>query len=424
MENKEKILKLFEKYKVDGFLNISQTSSKSLEYSPLHKEKSFESNESSGASLTLIKNNKKGVYKIDSYSFSKLENAFLNILEFIDFGEFDKDIKVPEIYDEITKDFSNIDLNDISLKDLETEADIFINYDFAKNLKIEGFSIGVSGVTNTYINSAGSFKTQIDNSSSLFMEITGENAGVGDTNYKYISSKQKPKVSIKDIKEIEKELIFKLKDSKTKLNPGIYDIALDRDLVIEFLDIVFSNMSNEQIRLGLSLFAKNNIGDKIFGDNFTIINNPNLENYTGNILFDKEGVTQKKTILFEKGVFKAKFYDYKNALKTSLDNLGNSQVSNIEFVGEGNSDYLKGCKILFTNLMAFHTVDEMTGKFSLLGEGYLLSDSGEKVDYIKNISLSSDIIELFSNIKSIGDDFKKDGNYKVPSLSFSNLKIV
>lgn len=424
MENKEKILKLFEKYKVDWFLNISQTSSKSLEYSPLHKEKSFESNESSGASLTLIKNNKKWVYKIDSYSFSKLENAFLNILEFIDFWEFDKDIKVPEIYDEITKDFSNIDLNDISLKDLETEADIFINYDFAKNLKIEWFSIWVSGVTNTYINSAWSFKTQIDNSSSLFMEITWENAWVWDTNYKYISSKQKPKVSIKDIKEIEKELIFKLKDSKTKLNPWIYDIALDRDLVIEFLDIVFSNMSNEQIRLWLSLFAKNNIWDKIFWDNFTIINNPNLENYTWNILFDKEWVTQKKTILFEKWVFKAKFYDYKNALKTSLDNLWNSQVSNIEFVWEGNSDYLKWCKILFTNLMAFHTVDEMTWKFSLLWEWYLLSDSWEKVDYIKNISLSSDIIELFSNIKSIWDDFKKDWNYKVPSLSFSNLKIV
>ena len=74
--------------------------------------------------------------------------------------------------------------------------------------------------------------------------------------------------------------------------------------------------------------------------------------------------------------------------------------------------------------MAFHTVDEATGKFSLNWEWYLLDENGEKVDYIKNISLSWDILNLFSSIKSIWDDFKENGNFKVPSISFSGQRVI
>jgi len=49
--------------------------------------------------------------------------------------------------------------------------------------------------------------------------------------------------------------------------------------------------------------------------------------------------------------------------------------------------------------MAFHTVDTSTGKFSLNGEGYLLKD-GKKQDFIRGISLSGSILDLFSNIKA------------------------
>ena len=40
------------------------------------------------------------------------------------------------------------------------------------------------------------------------------------------------------------------------------------------------------------------------------------------------------------------------------------------------------------------------------------------------MSLSGDIISLFSSMKAIGDDFKEDGNFRVPSISFKNQKVI
>lgn len=420
----DEILNLFKKYKVDGFVNISQSSSKSLEYSPLHNEISLDSSDNTSTNLTIIKEHKKWVFKIDWFDLEKIENAFIDLLKIIDFAEYDEDIILPNITDTLSKDFSSKELFDIDFDYLEKQAKKFINFPFEKNIKIEGFSIWVSNWAYTYINSNWSIKTQSDNWSFYYMDIYWENWEVVDNNYISKSLKQKPVITDEEIIKLQKELLFKIWETKTSFTPWDYDITLDRDVVIDFLDIVLGNMSAEGIRLWISLFAKNNIWDKIFWNNFTLKNNPTLENYTWDVLFDKEWVTQKETILFESWILKAKFYDYKNALKDWLENLWNSWVSNIEMIWETSKNYLVWSKILFTNLMAFHTVDEMTWKFSLNWEWYLLDENGEKNDYIKNISLSGDIISLFSSIKSIWDDYKDDWNFKVPSVSFYNQKVV
>jgi PmbA protein len=255
------------------------------------------------------------------------------------------------------------------------------------------------------------------------MEIFWENWGIRNNHYKYVSSKIKPEIKLENIQKLEQELLFKIWNSNSKIEPWIYDITLDREVVIDFLDIILWNMSAESIREWISLFSKNKIWDKIFSSKFSLINNPYLKNYTWNMLFDKEWVTAKRTILFENWILKSKFYDYKNALKEWLENIWNSTISNIELVWETDKNYLDWSKILFTNLMAFHTVDSITWKFSLDWEWFIL-ENWEKKDYIKNISLSGDIISLFSNIKAIWNDFKEDGNFRVPSITFKNQKII
>gem|GEM_PF-2205977 len=62
------------------------------------------------------------------------------------------------------------------------------------------------------------------------------------------------------------------------------------------------------------------------------------------------------------------FCDYKNTQKMNGVFLGNSGVYNIEMVCETDAHFLKESSLLITNLMAFHTVDANTGKFSLAGE--------------------------------------------------------
>lgn len=419
----QKIIQLFKKYDVEWFININHSLSKDLEYSPLHDEISLDSSENISTSVTILKNHKKSSFGIDGYGLDKIESALQDMLKIIDFAQYDEDINLPQITDSVEKDFSNHELDDITFDDLSSLFQTFKNYPFESNITIEGFSAGVNSATHIYINSLGAVKIQKDNGVFYFMELFWENGEKRETHYKYTSTKNKPKIQIEDIKNLQEELLAKISDGEVKLASGNYDIALDREVVIDFLDIIIGNMWAESIREGMSLFSKNTLWEKIFDEKFTIVNNPDLKNYTGTMLFDKEWVTAKKTVLFNKWRFASKFYDYKNALKEWIENLGNSTVSNIELIWESDKNYLQWCKILFTNLMAFHTVDTSTGKFSLNGQWYLL-ENGQKKDYIKNISLCWDIISLFSNIKAIGDDFKADGNFRVPSMSFKNQKVI
>lgn len=422
--NSQEIINLFKINKIDWFVNINLGNSKTLEYSPLYDDVSLESSDSLNTSVTIIKNNKKAVFAIDGYSIEKIDLAIKDMLKIIDFGQYDEDIVLPNITDNIEKDFSNLKLNLINFDDLNIEFEKFKNFKFKQNISIESFSIWVSSVKHIYINSLWSVKIQIDNSSYYYMDIFWEIAENRDNHYKYVSQKEFPEIKNEDIEKLQEELIYKISPTNSKIAPWLYDIVLDREVVGDFLEIILWNISAESIRESMSLFSSYNIWDKIFSSNFTLINNPELENYVWTMLFDKEWVTMKKTTLFEKWVFNAKLIDYKNALKEWMDKLWNSTISNIELIWEVDKNYLVWCKILFTNLMAFHTIDEITWKFSLNGEWYLLDDKGNKVDYIKNISLSWDIINLFSNIKSIWDDFMENGNLKVPSISFYSQKIV
>jgi predicted Zn-dependent protease len=137
----QNILNIFKKHNIEGFINISTTTSKDLEYSPLHDEISLDNSESTTTSIYVIKNNRKASFKIDSYSLEKIENSINDILKVIDFAETDKDIVLPNISDTIEKDFSNKELDKIDFDFLKNEFNKFKNFNFDEKVTIETFTI-------------------------------------------------------------------------------------------------------------------------------------------------------------------------------------------------------------------------------------------------------------------------------------------
>lgn len=421
--NHKEIIKLFKDSNLEWFVNIYNTKSKDLTYSPLYDEESFDSADNLSTSLVVIKNWKKAIFKLDWFDFESLKKAMSELSSIIDYSTFDKDIVMPEIFDEAVCDFSNLEVKNIWFDFLQNEFLKIKNFNFQKEISIESFSIWTKFSTQTYINSNWSVKTQSDSSSYYYIELLAKNDENSEVDYEYFESNVVPSIDFDKILELQKQLISKIKPNTKTLESWIYTVTLDKKVVWSFLEILLWNLSSEAIREWLSIFSNNKIWDKIFSDKLTLINNPNLPWYTWNVLFDSEWVTAKKTTLIENWVLKSKFYDYKNALKEWLENLWNSWIRNIELVWETTWEYLKWSKFLFTSLMAFHTVDASTWKYSLSGEWYLIH-CGKKSSFIKNISLSWDIVSLFSNIKSIWDDFFQDWNFKVPSITFEKQKVI
>lgn len=423
IKNYSNLVELFKKYNIEWFLNITEVKSKDLDYSPLHDEISIDSDENISTKVVIIKNNKKASFSIDWFSQEKIELAIQDLLSVIEYWEFDKDILLPNIHDSLTKDFSNQELNIINFDYLESQFTNFKKYNFNEFIKIESFSIWYKEIIHTYVNSNGSIKTQIDNSSFYFFELFADNWINRESDYEYKTFKTFPIVKNDSIKKLEEKLLNKIIINDNKIDSWVYNITLQNDVVANFIEIILDNLWAETIREWLSLFSKNSIWEKIFSEKFTLINNPDLDWYTWNLVFDWEWVTQKTTTLFERWVFSNKFYDYKNSIKEWVLDLWCSTVSNIELKWDFSSCFLDNSDFLFTNLMAFHTVDTTTWKFSLSWEWYIIKNWIKK-DFIKNISLTWDIINLFSNIHVIWDDFLDYWNFKIPSITFLNQKVV
>lgn len=417
------IIALLKQFWWEGYVNLYHTTWKSLEYNPLFDETSFEESDDLSCSVTLIGDHKKSVFRIDGFSLQKLENALWELKKIHHLGQYDEDIQIPEITDSGKKDFSTDEIHQITSLDLKHEFEKVKNYSFDEKISLEGISFSTSKTLQIYINSLGSVKTQSDNSYSFAIEIFWQNWDKRDTHYEYKTLKTFQKIDDTFLKELERGLLDKIENVESGFVPWKYDITLERDVVIDFLDIILWNLGAESMREGMSMFSKYQVWEQVFGENFTLKNTLSLAGYTGNLLFDKEWVTAKDTILFENGVLKNKFYDYKNALKDWLEYLGNSSLANLELLWPTSSEYLDGSTILFTNLMAFHTVDQITWKFALLWEWYLL-ENGKKTKYLKDISLSGNIIDLFSSIKVLWDDYKIGGNYRIPSVSFRNQSVI
>jgi len=420
---KKEILELFTQYQVEWYINIVQNSKRSLSYDPLHDEVSYDEKKSISTTLSVIKNHRKSVFRMDGFSLPMLISAFQDIQSVIDFGEYDEDIILPNIentYRDV-HDFSNPTLEDIPFPNLEDLFETVKRFPVSEWIQLESFSVSIYDQTHIFLNSEKIYQEQKTNESSLYIEYFWEYGDVRDTHYLYENTIWLPEITEEKLQKITQELQTKL-TARDPFPTGKYTITLDCDVVIEFVDILLGNLGAQSMREGLSILTLKNIGEKILGANVTLINSPTLNGYTGSSAFDGEWIPSKKYTLFQNGVLQSVFCDYKNTQKMNGVFLGNSGVYNIEMVCETDAHFLKESSLLITNLMAFHTVDANTGKFSLAGEWYILKN-GEKVGYTKDITLSGNILDLFSNIVAFGDDFKTGGNMKIPSLTIANQTI-
>lgn len=421
--NKEKIISIFKNFWVEGILNIKKSTKKKLEYSPLHDEISMDSMDLLSASVILIKDHRKVVYNMDWFTEQRFEEAIEEASKLLKYSEYDTDITLPYVDWIEEKDFSNEELKNLDFDFLKSEFLRFKNYNFDERIKIESFSNNLNIVEHHFFNSLWSHKIQKDAYYKLSYEVYWQYKETKDTAYKYIISSDKILLDDKDIKKLEEQAIDKVSNSDNTISSGKYNITLDKEVVSDFLDILLWWLNAERVRENISLFSKYSIWDQILSKEISIENNPNLDWWIGNLLFDEEWIKQRKTILFENWILKNKFYDYKNARKDSLEYLWNSTQSNIIVKWYYSNDYLKDSRILFANLMAFHTVDENSGKFALNWEWYLI-ENGEKKWYIKNISLSGNIIDLFNSILALWDDLDYYSTIITPSITFRDQKVI
>ncbi|MCD6449445.1 MAG: TldD/PmbA family protein [Thermotogaceae bacterium] len=204
---------------------------------------------------------------------------------------------------------------------------------------------------------------------------------------------------------------------------GVYDIILSPETIAMLFSIGMWSFSGEVVYKKSSFLKKEDIGKKLFSENVSLINDAKNPKFMGASSFDAEGTNTKRFYVVENGVLKSFFHNLYSAKKLGMSPTGNAAIDsfrsapsvspmNLRMEANANREKIfesvkKG--IYVTHMMGAHTLDPVSGRFSVQISGYLVED-GKKVKPIRGMALSGTLSELLSSIELVADDYKDYGS--------------
>ncbi|MBQ7749971.1 MAG: TldD/PmbA family protein [Bacteroidales bacterium] len=173
-------------------------------------------------------------------------------------------------------------------------------------------------------------------------------------------------------------------------------------------------------------FLDGKIGEKVFGDNVTLIDFPTKGGAYGSRLFDSEGVATKEGPIIENGVVKTCFLNTYMAAKMGLSPTvedasrptllpvgGCRNLEDVlEKVGEG---------ILVTGFNGGNS-SAATGNFSYGIEGFRF-ENGKIVHPVREMLITGNFIDLWNHLLVTADDARCAMSKIIPTLAFGEVSI-
>lgn len=218
---------------------------------------------------------------------------------------------------------------------------------------------------------------------------------------------------------------------------GEYDIVLDKNAVRSLLG-VYSQVFCADYVLKKMSFLEDKVGQKIFGDNVTIIDDPLNTLASECDSFDDEGVSTKTKVIVENGVLKTYLHNLTTASMMKTKSTGNGFKASIASpVGVGPKNfYLKPGQhsieelfnhvnngLYITSFTGLHAgVNMVSGDYSLQANGYKI-ENGKKTTPVTLIIVSSSFQETFNKITMIGNDFEFRNSVGSSSISLSKMSV-
>lgn len=447
MDKKSLIDKIFQEGKNNGLkdMEVYYSAGSSLSLKVFQKDlDGYSLSESEGLSLRGIYNDKMGYSYTEKVDETSIEQVVRDVIE----NATIIDSEDHEFIFEGSKEYKEVDSFNPSLENVKEEDKI----EFVKSLEEEAFKLDkrIESVQGC-VYGDGYGETIMSNTKGLYLHDKNNIA------YTYISVVAKEGEDIKtglafrtgndfskfNAKEIAKEAVdeaLALLGGKS-VKSGDYKVIIRNSAAADLLEAFTGIFSAEAVQKNLSLL-KGKLNEKIANDNFTLIDDPYMEDGLSSKSFDGEGVACKYKKIIDKGILKTYFHNLKTANKDGIETTGNASkgsykssigISPSNFYvekGERSLDEMvrdidKG--ILITDLQGLHSgLNSVSGDFSLASLGYLI-ENGKISRPVEQITVSGNYFEMIKNIEEIGSDLKfglPGGAYiGSPSLKIKKLSI-
>ena len=215
---------------------------------------------------------------------------------------------------------------------------------------------------------------------------------------------------------------------KTAQVPVIFDPMVSTSI----LEHIFEGVNGDSVYRGASFLA-GKLGQKIAGENVTILDDGTMIGGFGTSPFDGEGVATRRTVVVENGVLRSYLMNTYTAKKLGMQTTGNAArgLAGTPGIGPGNYFLQAGTRSpkqligdvkegLYVTEFLGHGANLVTGDYSRGASGMWIS-GGELAFPVEEITVAGNLKEMFLNISEIASDLEFRGSVAAPTLRMDGL---
>lgn len=197
---------------------------------------------------------------------------------------------------------------------------------------------------------------------------------------------------------------------------------------------IFEAVSGDSVYRNASFLA-GKLGERIAGENITVIDDGTIPGLWGTSPFDDEGVPSRRTVVIEKGILKSYLLNSYTARKLGLKTTGNASrgLSGAPAVGNGNFFLEPGTLTpteviaragtgLYVTEMMGHGVNVVNGDFSQGAAGMWI-ENGELAYPVSEVTIASTLQDMLMSIAAIGSDLEFRSSVASPTILIREMTI-
>jgi len=184
---------------------------------------------------------------------------------------------------------------------------------------------------------------------------------------------------------------------------------------------------------------KGKIGDKLFDDKITVVDDATIDGKFGSAAYDDEGVAHKQNVLIQEGVLKNFVYDLKTAAQSGAESTGNGSrglfyppspsPTNLVFQAGDTllADMLAGIDqgLLVENVLGLGQGNVISGAFSNSVSLAFKIEKGEIVGRVKDVSLAGNIYDLLQDVSAVSQESEwVYTNFHLPYILLPDMNVV
>ncbi len=210
---------------------------------------------------------------------------------------------------------------------------------------------------------------------------------------------------------------LKMARTLTSIKPGKMPVLFAPNGTLALALPLSQGLNGKEVYKGTSPMA-GKIGEKLFDEKITIVDDGTIDGKFASASYDDEGVPRRRNMLVEKGVLKSFIYDLKTAAKAGVESTGNAarglfnppdpSFTNL-VIQPGETplkDIIAGIDegILVENLLGVGQGNIISGAFSNPLALAFKIEKGKITGRVKDLSIAGNIYDLLKNVGAVSKE--------------------